>query len=105
MNLYSKPYQTNVAGVYSTQPGFTGGKPVGGNIIGTIPLAFSVIVPVIVIGEKSSIKPTDPLEISSSAGYAMRLAKYESQCFAIWEALKKLYCKRGVIKILEILQL
>ncbi len=102
--LSSEPYQTNVAGVYSTQPGFTGGKPVEGSVAGTIPLAISGIVPAKVSAENGPIKPGDLLVTSSTPGYAMKADRNPVQGSVIGKALGKLESGKGSIRILAILQ-
>ncbi len=102
--LSSEPYQTNVAGVYSTEPGFTGGKPVEGSVAGTIPLAISGIVPAKVSAENGPIKPGDLLVTSSTPGYAMKADRDPVQGSVIGKALGKLESGKGSIRILAILQ-
>jgi hypothetical protein len=68
----TEPYQTTIAGVYSTKPGFVGGMPVEGESDGEIPLAVVGVVPVKVSAENGAIQPGDLLVTSSTAGHAMR---------------------------------
>ncbi|MBN2390920.1 MAG: hypothetical protein JXR84_09360 [Anaerolineae bacterium] len=102
----TKPYQTSVVGVYSTQPGFIGGHPVEGPITGTIPLAVVGIVPVKVTAENGAILPGDLLVASSTPGYAMKAGPNPPQGAVIGKALEKLDVSqgKGVIKMLATLQ-
>ena len=68
----TEPYQTSVAGVYSTDPGFMFGHPLEGKTPGTIPLAMSGVVPVKVSAENGAIRPGDLLTTSATPGHAMR---------------------------------
>jgi hypothetical protein len=66
------PYQASVAGVYSTKPGFVGGRPVEGEVAGAIPLAITGVVPVKASAENGSIRPGDLLTTSGTPGHAMK---------------------------------
>jgi hypothetical protein len=102
----TSPYQTSVAGVYSTQPGFIGGQPVEGPVAGTIPLAVVGIVPVKVTAENGVILPGDLLVASSRPGHAMKAGPNPPQGTVIGKALEKLDASQdtGVIKMLATLQ-
>ena len=100
----TKPYQPTVVGVYSTKPGFLGGKPLDGAIKGTIPLAMIGIVPVKVSAENGPIQPGDMLVASSIAGHAMRAGDKPPIGTVIGKALQPLTKQRGVIRLLLILQ-
>jgi len=102
--LSSESYQTSVAGVYSTQPGFVGGQPVEGEVIGAIPLAVVGVVPVKVSAENGPIRPGDLLVTSSTPGYAMKAGPNPPQGTVIGKALEKLDQGTGVIKMLATLQ-
>jgi hypothetical protein len=102
--LSTEPYQTTVAGVYSTQPGFTGGLPVRGKIVRTIPLAMTGIVPAKVTAENGNITPGDLLATSSIPGYAMKACINPPQGSVIGKALEKLSGGIGTIRILAVLQ-
>ncbi len=102
--LSSEPYQTSVAGVYSTQPGFVGGQPVEGEIAGTIPLAVVGMVPVKVSAENGPIRPGDLLVTSSTLGYAMKAGPNPPQGTVIGKALEGLDKGTGMIKMLATLQ-
>ena len=64
----SEPFQTSVAGVYSTAPGLVAGMPETGPVPGSIPLAMTGIAPVKVSAENGAIRPGDLLVTSSTAG-------------------------------------
>jgi hypothetical protein len=98
------PRQTNVAGVYSTKPGFVGGHPVGGVEAGRIPLAVVGIVPVKVTAENGPIRPGDLLTTSSTPGHAMRAGAKPATGTVIGKALGALKQGTGVIQLLAILQ-
>lgn len=66
------PYQTNVVGVYSAQPGFIGGMSAGNDLVSKVPLALAGVVTVKVTLENGPIQPGDLLTSSSTPGYAMR---------------------------------
>jgi hypothetical protein len=100
----SEPYQANVAGVYSTQPGFLGGQPVQGEATGTIPLAITGVVPVKVSAENGAIRPGDLLVTSSIPGYAMKTGPNPPQSTVIGKALEGLDQGTGTIKMLATLQ-
>jgi hypothetical protein len=100
----SEPYQANVAGVYSTQPGFLGGQPVQGEATGTIPLAITGVVPVKVSAENGAIRPGDLLVTSSIPGYAMKAGSNPPQGTVIGKALEGLDQGTGTIKMLATLQ-
>ena len=68
----SEPYQTSVAGVFSTRPGVLGGAADGEDQAGKVPLAVVGIVPVKVSAENGAIRPGDRLVASATRGYAMR---------------------------------
>lgn len=100
----TESYQSSVAGVYSTRPGFLGGQPVTGEAPGTIPLAIAGFVPVKVSSENGSIRPGDLLVTSSIPGYAMKAGSTPPQGTVIGKALEGLEAGTGIIKILAVLQ-
>ena len=100
----TEPYQTSVAGVYSTEPGFVGGQPMEGQVEGTIPLAIVGIVPVKVSAENGPIQPGDLLVASSLPGHAMRAGSNPPQGSVIGKALEGLESGTGTIKMLATLQ-
>lgn len=95
-----QPHQTNVAGVYSTKPGFVGGMPMEGATVGTIPLAVIGIVPVKVSAENGAIQPGDLLSASAIPGHAMRAGSGAPQGSVIGKALNPLAEGSGVISML-----
>ncbi|MBU0491013.1 MAG: hypothetical protein KKA73_29755 [Chloroflexi bacterium] len=102
--LSTEPYQTSVAGVYSTDPGFMFGHPLEGKTPGTIPLAMTGVVPVKVSAENGPIRPGDLLVTSATPGYAMRAGPNPPQGTVIGKALEKWDTGTGVIKLLATLQ-
>lgn len=100
----TKPYQTSVVGVYSTQPGFIGGQPVEGPLTGTIPLAVVGVVPVKVTTENGAILPGDLLVASSTPGHAMKAGANPPQGAVIGKALQRFERGMGAIKMLATLQ-
>lgn len=99
-----QPYQTNVAGVYSTQPGFIGGLPMEGKRPNTVPLAVVGIVPVKVSAENGPIFPGDLLVTSSHPGYAMKAGPNPPNGSIIGKALGTLTGNKGAISVLVMLQ-
>jgi hypothetical protein len=97
-------YQTDVAGVYSTAPGFVGGAPAGGAPPGTVPLAVVGIVPVKASAENGPIRPGDLLVSSATPGYAMRAGAHPPQGTVIGKAMARLDRGTGLIRILATLQ-
>lgn len=100
----TQPHQASVAGVYSTKPGFVGGRPMLGDLAGHIPLAVVGIVPVKVTAENGPIRPGDLLTTSSTPGHAMRAGANPVMGTVIGKALGKLKEGRGVIQMLAVLQ-
>jgi len=101
--LAQAPYATNVAGVYSTQPGFVGGDGDDGSTEGKIPLALVGVVPVKVSAENGPIAPGDLLVTSSTPGHAMR-ANNPPPGTILGKALEPLDAGTGVILVLVTLQ-
>ena len=100
----TQPYQTSVAGVYSTRPGFLGGQPVEGTPQGSIPLAMVGVVPVKVCAENGAVRPGDLLVSSSAPGHAMRAGANPPQGSVLGKALGRLEDGSGVIQMLATLQ-
>jgi hypothetical protein len=100
------PFQTSVAGVYSTRPGFVGGQPIEGGDAGKVPLAIVGIVPVKVSSENGAIAPGDLLVTSSLRGHAMGAGPNPPLGTVIGKALGTLaHTERtGVIRMLVTLQ-
>ncbi len=91
----------NVVGVYSTAPGFCGGRPVNGETPGKIPLAIVGIVPVKVSAENGAIRPGNLLVASTRAGHAMRANPNPATGTTIGKALEKFDGPAtGTIKVL-----
>jgi hypothetical protein len=101
-----KAYQTSVAGVYSTAPGFVGGQPMAGPLPGTIPLAVVGVVPVKVSTENGAINPGDLLVASSLPGYAMKAGANPPQGSVVGKAMEALEmpAETGIIQMLATLQ-
>jgi hypothetical protein len=100
----TQPGQANVVGVYSTSPGFVGGKPVEGSVSGTIPLAIVGIVPVKVSAENGAIQPGDRLVASATPGYAMKVVSRPEPGTIVGKALGTLRSGTGVIQVVVTLQ-
>jgi len=104
-------YQTSVAGVYSTNPGFLGGMSDDSSLSGRIPLAVAGVVPVKVTVENGPIQPGDLLTTSSTPGYAMRADPVTVNGITFYpggtiigKALEVLEDSTGVIRVLVMLQ-
>jgi hypothetical protein len=107
----TRAYQSSVAGVYSTQPGFVGGQPVTGERDDHIPLAVLGVVPVKVTAEGGPIAPGDLLATSSTPGHAMRAAPLTIEGVSVFpsgailgKALEAWEAGTGVIRMLVVLQ-
>ena len=102
--LSTEPHQSNVMGVYSTDPSYIGGAQFLGEP-GYVPLAVVGIVPVKVSAENGPISPGDLLTTSSMPGHAMRCVGFEL-CFGttIGKALEGLDSGTGVIMMMVVLQ-
>lgn len=100
----SGPYLSNVAGVYSTAPGFLGGQPVAGAPAGTVPLAIVGFVPVKVTAENGPIRPGDLLVTAPTPGHAMRAGPNPPAGTVIGKAMGRLDGGSGVIRMLASLQ-
>ena len=102
--LSGQPYQTSVAGVYSTQPGFLGGQPVTGEVEGSIPLALLGVVPAKVSAENGPILPGDLLVTSTTPGHAMKAGPNPPQGTVLGKAMGALETGASTIRILVTLQ-
>jgi hypothetical protein len=100
----TEAYQTSVAGVYSTDPGFMFGHPLEGQTAGTIPLAMAGVVPVKVSAENGPIQPGDLLVSSSTPGHAMKADRNPPQGAVIGKALEAWDEGAGTIQMLAMLQ-
>ncbi len=103
----SEPNQTNVAGVYSTAPGFLGGMTSEPEEDGRVPVALVGIVPVKVSAENGAIRPGDLLTPSSTPGHAMKADPVNLGGMQIYrpgtiigKALEPLDQGTGVIRVL-----
>jgi hypothetical protein len=110
LTLSNQPYQSSVAGVYSTNPSYLGNGRMAG-VDGYAPLAIAGVVPVKVCDENGSIQPGDLLTTSSLAGYAMKASPVSVMGFTFYpsgvilgKALESLQISNGVILVLVILQ-
>jgi hypothetical protein len=100
----SQAYQTSVAGVYSTQPGFLGGAGETIDQPGQVPLALIGRVPVKVSAENGPIQPGDLLVTSATPGHAMKAAANPPAGSVIGKALAGLEEGAGLIQMLVMLQ-
>ena len=98
------PYQTSVAGVYSTQPGFVGGAGDDADLTGKVPLAMVGVVPLKASAENGAIHPGDLLVTASTPGHAMRAGDNPPQGTVLGKALGELEEGTGVIQVLVTLQ-
>jgi hypothetical protein len=98
------PYQATVVGVYSTEPGFVGGRDMDGNAAEDVPLAIVGVVPVKVSAENGAIQPGDLLVASATPAHAMRAGDNPPNGTVIGKALGSLAEGTGVIQMLVMLQ-
>jgi hypothetical protein len=98
----SAPYQTAVAGVYSTKPGIVGGAggAEGSLAEGQAPLAILGVVPTKVSAENGAIAPGDLLTTSATPGHAMRAGSTAPMGTILGKALEPLAQGTGVIRVL-----
>jgi hypothetical protein len=106
----TKPYQTAVVGVYSSQPGYLGGGQHWGRD-NYAPLAVAGVIPVKASAENGAIYPGDSLTTSSIPGHAMKAdpitldgVTFYPSGVVIGKALKGLESGTGSIQMLVILQ-
>ncbi len=104
-------YQSSVAGVYSTQPGFVGGAADGQDTTGKIPLAVVGVVPMKVTAENGAIQPGDLLTASDTPGHAMKASPitvsgvtFYPSGVVVGKALEGLADGTGLISVLVTLQ-
>ncbi len=100
----TRPYQSNVVGVYSTRPGFVGGQPIDRELSGYAPLAIVGVVPVRVTAENGQIQAGDLLTTSSVPGHAMQAGDKPVIGTVLGKALEPLRGESGVIQMLVMLQ-
>ncbi len=100
------PYAKNVAGIYSTKPGYIGSKRgIGPATDNEIPLALTGIVPCKVTCQNGPIRMGDLLATSSTPGYAMKATDSRRMAGAVvGKALQPLAKGRGVIEVLVTLR-
>jgi hypothetical protein len=100
----TQPYQLTVVGVYSTRPGFVGGRGIDEPTTGQVPLAIMGVVPVKVSAENGAIQPGDLLVASATPAHAMRADANPPNGTVIGKALGTLTQGTGVIQMLVMLQ-
>jgi hypothetical protein len=101
----TQPAQTNVVGVYSTQPGFVAGaRDESADLTDLIPVAVMGVVPVKVSAENGFIQAGDLLSSSSTPGHAMRSGDDPVPGTIIGKALEPWRAGTGVIKMLVMLR-
>jgi hypothetical protein len=104
----STAFQSSVAGVYSTKPGFMAGAEVGSDgramMKDRIPLAVVGIVPAKVTAENGTIRPGDLLVASSTPGHAMRGGENPPNGSVIGKAFEALEDDTGQIEIIVVMQ-
>jgi hypothetical protein len=104
----STAFQSSVAGVHSTEPGFLAGAEVGSEgrtmMNDRIPLAVVGIVPAKVTAENGTIRPGDLLVASSTPGHAMRGGENPPTGSVIGKALEALENDTGQIEIIVVMQ-
>jgi hypothetical protein len=100
----SDRYQTSVAGVYSTQPGFVGGAGDDDDLTGKVPLAMVGVVPLKASAENGAIYPGNLLVTASTPGHGMRAGDNPSQGTVLGKAMGELEEGTGVIHVLVTLQ-
>jgi len=103
----STPNQANVAGVYSTDPGFVGGDLDDADNSERVPIAIVGVVPVKVSAENGAIRPGDLLTASATPGHAMKAKPVDVGGVQIYrpgtiigKALEPLEKGMGVIRVL-----
>ena len=99
----SAAYSTAVVGVYSTDPGFIGGKGIDEDTTGKVPLGVVGVVPVKASAENGTICPGDLLTTSGTPGHAMKATDVKTGTI-IGKALESLESGTGTIKMLVTLQ-
>ena len=98
-------YNTNVAGVYSTEPGFVGGYSDEEDMTGKVPLAVLGVVPAKASAENGAIQPGDLLTTSDTPGHVMKATERDLMLGAVvGKALEGLDSGTGTIKVLVTLQ-
>ncbi len=103
----SRPFDTRLAGIYSTRPGMIGAEKGGASRVDEddLPVAIVGIVPTKVSAENGTIRVGDLLTTSSTPGYAMR-CRGGQRCVGaiVGKALERLKGSKGIIKVLVMLR-
>jgi hypothetical protein len=108
-----RPYDTKVAGVYSTRPAVLGEEKNGQTYVDAndIPVAITGVVPTKVTAENGPVEPGDLLTTSSTPGHAMKAKPRLVDGVEIYptgtivgKALGSLETGTGVIKMLMTLR-
>ena len=94
--------ETDVAGVYSTQPAMIAGLEKAG--VGQMPLAVAGVIPVRVTTENGPIRPGDLLVSSSLSGRAMKAPAAPAPGTVIGKAMQRLDSGTGTIEMLVMLR-
>ncbi|HEX7177374.1 MAG TPA: hypothetical protein VF240_19100 [Pyrinomonadaceae bacterium] len=98
-----RPYDSRVAGVYSTRPGVLGAEKGGATRVGPdeVPVAIVGIVPTKVSAENGPVRVGDLLTTARTSGHAMRCGG-RGRCAgaSIGKAMEPLRAGRGVIRVL-----
>jgi hypothetical protein len=103
----SRPYDTRVAGIYSTRPGVVGADKNGATRMDAedVPVAILGIVPTKVTALGGRIRVGDLLTTSTTPGYAMRcISRVRCIGSTVGKALQPLHSGKGVIKALVMLK-
>jgi hypothetical protein len=98
----TKANETDVAGVYSTQPAMIAGLEKQGTP--QVPLAVAGVIPVKATTENGPIHPGDLLVSSSVSGYAMRAPEMPAPGTVIGKAMQTLESGRGTVEMLVMLR-
>jgi hypothetical protein len=94
--------ETDVAGVYSTQPAMIAGLEKQGT--SQVPLAVAGVIPVKATTENGPIHPGDLLVSSSTTGRAMKAPRMPAPGTVIGKAMQTLESGRGTVEMLVMLR-
>jgi hypothetical protein len=94
--------ETDVAGVYSTQPAMIAGLEKQGT--SQVPLAVAGMIPVKVTTQNGPIHPGDLLVSSSISGHAMKAPEMPAPGTVIGKAMQTLESGRGTVEMLVMLR-
>jgi hypothetical protein len=109
----TRPYDTRVAGVYSTRPGMLGADKQGTSRVDAdeVPVAIVGIVPTKVSAENGPVQVGDLLTTSRTPGYAMKASPILMRGVNVYrtgtilgKALEPLKAGKGAIKMLVMLR-